>query len=94
LRTIELMLGIPALSTYDAMAVPLYTAFTARADLRPYDAIHPRIDITARNRKTAYGAKVSAALDFSRPDATDPGVLRAIVARNAGYRSWQGSQDP
>lgn len=89
LRTIELMLGIPPLSTYDAMAVPLYAAFTASADLRPYDVIPPQIDITARNRKTAYGAKVSAALDFSRPDTARPGVLRAIVARNAGYRRWR-----
>lgn len=85
LRTIELMLGIPPLSTYDAMAVPLYAAFTNRADLRPYDALHPRIDITARNLKTAYGSQISAALDFSRPDAARPGVLGAILARNAGY---------
>lgn len=86
LRTIELMLGIPPLSTYDAMAVPLYAAFTSRADLRPYDALHPRIDVTARNLKTAYGSQISAALDFTRPDTASPGVLRAILARNAGYR--------
>jgi DNA-binding beta-propeller fold protein YncE len=85
LRTIELLLGIPPLSTYDAMAVPLYAAFTNRADLRPYDAIHPRIDVTARNLKTAYGSQVSATLDFSRPDAASAGVLRTILARNAGY---------
>ena len=64
LRTIELLLGIPPLSTYDAMAVPLYAAFTNRADLRPYDALHPRIDVTARNLKTAYGSQVSASPGF------------------------------
>ncbi|HEY2473789.1 MAG TPA: alkaline phosphatase family protein, partial [Candidatus Cybelea sp.] len=86
LRTIESILGIPPLSTYDAMAVPLYAAFTTRADLRPYVAIHPKIDITARNRKTAYAATLSTALDFSRPDATPPGVLREIIAHNAAYK--------
>jgi hypothetical protein len=86
LRTIELMLGIPPLSTYDAMAVPLYAAFGAKANLRPYTAIHPQIDLTTRNRKTAYGSRVSAALDFSRPDATTPGVLRDVIAHNAAYK--------
>jgi DNA-binding beta-propeller fold protein YncE len=86
LRTIELVLGIPPLSTYDGMAVPLYAAFTTRADLRPFVAIHPQIDITARNLKTAYASRLSSTLDFSRPDATPPGVLREIIARNAGYK--------
>jgi DNA-binding beta-propeller fold protein YncE len=85
LRTIELILGMSPLSTYDAMAVPLYAAFTTRADLRPFDAIAPQIDVNARNSKVAYGAQLSARLDFSRPDATPPGVLREIVARNTGY---------
>ena len=75
-----------AASTYDAMAVPLYAAFTTRADLRPFVAIHPQIDITARNLKTAYASRLSSTLDFSRPDATPPGVLREIIARNAGYK--------
>lgn len=87
LRTIELILGIQPLSTYDAMAVPLYAAFTTRSNLRPFVAIHPRIDITARNLKTAYASRLSARLDFSRPDATPPGVLREIIAHNAGYET-------
>jgi hypothetical protein len=86
LRTIELILGIPPLSTYDAMAVPLYAAFGTRADLRPYVAIHPTINITARNLKTAYESRLSSMLDFSHPDATPPGVLREIIAHNAGYK--------
>ncbi|HVN68712.1 MAG TPA: bifunctional YncE family protein/alkaline phosphatase family protein [Candidatus Binatia bacterium] len=85
LRTIELILGIPPLSTYDAMAVPLYAAFATRADLRPYVAIPPKIDITARNSRTAYASRLSATLDFSRPDAIAPGVLRDIIAHDAGY---------
>jgi DNA-binding beta-propeller fold protein YncE len=86
LRTIELILGIPPLSTYDAMAVPLYAAFGTRADLRPFVAIHPTINITSRNLKTAYESRLSSMLDFSRPDATPPGLLREIIAHNAGYK--------
>jgi len=86
LRTIEMVLGMEPLSTYDAMAVPMYDAFGDTAQLRPYSAIAPKIDITQRNVKTAYGAAVSERLDFSRPDATPPGVLEDIIAHNAGYR--------
>ena len=80
LRTIEIMLGMQPLSIYDAMAVPMYAAFGS-ADARPYTAIAPRIDVTRKNLKTAYGAAVSDRLDFSRPDATPAGVLEAILAR-------------
>jgi YVTN family beta-propeller protein len=79
LRTMELLLGMAPLSNYDETAVPLYAAFTPTADLRPFDAVAPKIDLTTRNKKVAYGAQLSARLDFSRPDAAPPGVLRAIL---------------
>jgi DNA-binding beta-propeller fold protein YncE len=82
LRTIEIMLGMQPLSTYDAMAVPLYGAFGLRADARPYAVIPPKIDVTRRNSKVAYRASVSARLDFSRPDAVAGGVLEDILAHN------------
>ncbi|HEV3088620.1 MAG TPA: alkaline phosphatase family protein [Candidatus Elarobacter sp.] len=82
LRTIELILGIPPLSTYDAMAVPLTAAFTPRARLAPFDAIVPHVDMNARNATTAYGARLSARLDFSRPDAAGAEALLDIVEHN------------
>ncbi|HLI97359.1 MAG TPA: alkaline phosphatase family protein [Candidatus Baltobacteraceae bacterium] len=82
LRTIEMMLGMKPLSTYDAMAAPMYSAFSSTPDMRPYTAIAPQIDITRRNQKTAYGAEQSARLNFSRPDAIAPAALNRILARN------------
>ncbi len=82
LRTIETILGMRPVSTYDAMAVPLFAAFGTTPDLRPYDAIAPQIDVTHRNSAKAYGAKTSAHLDFTRPDAVPPGVLENIIAHN------------
>jgi phospholipase C len=81
-RTIEILLGMKPLSTYDAMAQPMYAAFAATPDSRPYTAVAPQIDINARNAKTAYGAVESAHLDFSRPDAIAPATLDRILARN------------
>ncbi len=85
LRTIEIMLGMQPLSTYDAMAVPLYAAFGPTADARPYAALPPQIDVTRRNGRVAYGAGASARLDFSRPDAAPEGVLEDVIAHNRQY---------
>ena len=82
LRTIETMLGMQPLSTYDAMAVPMFAAFTTKPDLRPYDAIAPEVPLSDRNSKVSYGAAVSARLDFSRADAAPDGALNDILAHN------------
>jgi DNA-binding beta-propeller fold protein YncE len=90
LRTVELILGMQPLTTYDAMAVPLYAAFGTTADLRAFTAIPTQIDMSARNKKTAYGARISQALDFSHPDAAPPGILRDIIAHNRQYSRARG----
>jgi len=81
-RTEELLLGLPPLSAYDATAVALNAAFTLVANIAPYDAIPPRVSITARNTAHAYGSKVSATMDLTRPDAVDDHVLNDILAHN------------
>jgi hypothetical protein len=82
LRAIELMLGMQPLSTYDAMAVPMFAAFTARPNLLPYDAIAPRIDTTRKNSAIAYGAAVSARSNFYRPDRVPVDLFDDILAHN------------
>ncbi|MBV8636981.1 MAG: hypothetical protein JO322_02790 [Candidatus Eremiobacteraeota bacterium] len=82
LRTIEVLLGIQPLSTYDAMASPMYAAFSSTPDLRPYTVHPPAVDTSKRNLQTAYGAMQSASLDFSRPDAVEAAVLNGILAHN------------
>ena len=68
LRTIELILGLGPMSQYDAAATPLYHAFGDHANLAPYRAVAPRIDLNARNTATAYGARDSARIDFGDYD--------------------------
>ncbi len=82
LRTVEAILGMAPLSAYDATAKPMAAAFGATADLRPYVAIPPKIDVSRRNAKVAYGSAISAKLDFSRADAAPPAILNDILAHN------------
>ena len=79
LRTIEIVLGMPPLSTYDAGALPLYDAFTATPDLTAFDALAETYDVDTKNPKTAYGATQSARLDFSHEDAVPDGILNDIL---------------
>ena len=78
-RTIEMLLGIPPLSAYDAAAEPLYQAFTDKPDLRPYDVLPETVDLEAKNSLAAYRARDSARLDFSREDAVPDATLNDIV---------------
>ena len=38
IRTMELILGLPPLSQFDAAARPMFASFTDKADLTPYVA--------------------------------------------------------
>jgi DNA-binding beta-propeller fold protein YncE len=79
LRTIEIVLGLPPLSTYDAGALPLYDAFTATPNRDPYNAVMEAYDVNTKNAKTAYAARESAQLDFTHEDRVPDGVLNDIL---------------
>lgn len=84
LRSIEILLGLPPMSIYDATALPLYAAFGAVPHAAPFDAVRPQVDLRAVNSRTAYGAAISARMDFSHPDAVNPVLLDRILARAHG----------
>jgi len=78
-RSIELILGLPPMSAYDAAARPLYAAFRARADLQPYDALPSNADLGKVNLANAYGARRSAMADFSHEDRVPDALLNDVV---------------
>jgi YVTN family beta-propeller protein len=88
-RTIELLLGLPPMNIYDRLAPPMYDGFALTPDLRPYTVLAPRIDVTAKNEKTAYGAAESARMDFHDADAADERVLNDILAHATGHAQQQ-----
>jgi YVTN family beta-propeller protein len=79
IRTMELILGLPPLSQYDAAATPMFASFTDTADLRPYSALDSRVALDARNDSVAYGAERSKAMDFSDFDRIDDFALNEIL---------------
>lgn len=89
LRTMELILGLKPMSQFDAAALPMYASFQAKPDLTPYAARPAQVDIKEKNVATAYGAKESLAMDFSREDAADDLRLNEVI-----WRSVRGANSP
>jgi YVTN family beta-propeller protein len=79
LRTIELLLGLPPLSQYDAAATPLYATFGTKADLSTYSARPSEVDLMERNPPSGPGAQESAAMDFSAPDRAPMRKLNEVL---------------
>lgn len=80
LHSIELILGLRPLTIYDETARPMYDAFSTHiVNAGPFTAVRPSGDLNAINTKAAYGAAISAKLDFSHPDAADPAILNDII---------------
>jgi YVTN family beta-propeller protein len=89
IRTMELILGLPPLSQYDAAANPMFASFTDQADLTPYSYEPARIDLNVRNSPLAYGAERSARMDFSEYDKIDDFELNEIL-----WKSIKGADAP
>jgi len=79
LRTIELILGLPPMSQYDAGAMPLFRLFTATPDFTPYTAMPANVNINERNTAMNKLAEESAKLDLSREDAAPDIPFNEII---------------
>lgn len=96
-RTIELILGLRAMSPYDITATPMWRDFQATPDLTPYSVLSEKYPPTMVNSATAPGAKASAAMDFQVADAIPEGPLNRIiwasVKGNTPYPGTVGGTD-
>lgn len=79
LRTIELIIGMPPMSQYDAAATPFYRSFTDTPDLTPFEALPPGVDINARNLAWNKGSQESAGFDLSKADAVPDTQLNQVI---------------
>ena len=95
-KTIELMLGLPALSMFDLVASDMRASFIApgeKPDLTPYDALVPAQSLYDLNVRVGSGGRLSFASDGRRPKLCGPGAcLHAplglrCVAGNGGASS-------
>jgi hypothetical protein len=80
IRSMELILGMEPLGLNDAVAEPMYAAFTAtRQNAAPYTALVPKQDRLALNASNAADARLSASLDFRQLDQVPQQLLDRIL---------------
>ncbi len=79
LRTMELILGIPPMSQYDASATPLFASFSDKPDLTPFTARPASYSLTEHNPAQGSGAKRSLEMRFDEADAAPDVELNEII---------------
>ena len=79
LRSMELLLGLPPMSQYDAAAMPMYASFGAAPVVTPFNVIEPLIDVNAKNTESSYGAKQSSKMNFTNVDRAPMHALNEII---------------
>jgi len=99
-KTIELMLGLPALSMFDLVATDMRASFIGpdeAPDLTPYSAVAPRQSLFEVNQRVGaitgphaaerrHAALASARMNFRDPDAAPSELLNRILWHDA--RGW------
>jgi hypothetical protein len=78
-RTIELILGLPPMTQYDAAATPMFGCFQKNPQMIVYQPRQPKVDLKAVNSLSAIGAKLSAKMDFDDYDRADEDQLNHIL---------------
>ncbi len=89
LRTIELILGLPPMSQFDASAMPMFNSFALGADTAEYAAEPPQYDITRKNKEGDYGQVIMEQMDLTKEDAAPDRLFNEII-----WRSIKGTPMP
>lgn len=79
LRTMELILGLPPMSQYDAAAVPLSDCFTSKPNLTPYKVKAARVSLDEVNTASNNSSRRSESFDFTKEDAVPDLDLNEVV---------------
>ncbi|HEX3385263.1 MAG TPA: alkaline phosphatase family protein, partial [Mucilaginibacter sp.] len=79
LRTIELILGLPPMSQYDAAAKPLYECFSNTPDMTPFVAKQAQVDLDQRNVADNESSRKSQNFNLAKEDAVPDLELNEVI---------------
>jgi DNA-binding beta-propeller fold protein YncE len=79
LRTIELILGLPPMSQYDASATPVWRSMNNKADHPPFKVKPISIDLNLKNLAENEWQKRSEKLDFTKEDMANDAEFTEII---------------
>jgi len=79
LRTIELILGLPPMSQYDAPAIPLWRCMNNTPDHSPFEVRPCLVDITLKNLAENIWQKKSEQFDFTKEDMVSDAEFNEVI---------------
>ena len=79
LRTMELILGLPPMSQYDAAAEPLWRCFNKTANHPPFKSLSNLVDLNLKNTADNKMSKLSETFDFSKEDRIPDAQFNAVI---------------
>jgi YVTN family beta-propeller protein len=79
IRTMELILGLPPLTQYDAGATPMFNCFQDSLTAGPFNPLPARVNLTAKNTLRSPFARQSAQMDFRDYDRAPEDALNRIL---------------
>jgi YVTN family beta-propeller protein len=79
LHTIELILGLPPMSQYDASAAPMYACFDIRPDHPPFTARAIHVDLDEKNTEVSAYSELSEKFDFSKEDSAPDNSFSEVI---------------
>jgi YVTN family beta-propeller protein len=79
IRTMELILGLPPLTQYDAGATPMFGCFRRTPRVSPYNLVLPTVDLLAKNTEKSPFAKESGRMNFRDYDLAPEDELNRIL---------------
>ena len=79
IRTMELILGLPPMTQYDAGATPMFRSFMDESKSTPFAVVQPKVDLMAKNTPKSPGAKQSAMMNFEEYDEAPEDALNRIL---------------
>ncbi len=79
LKTIELILGLPPMSQYDAAASCMWRCFNKKPVHKPYNVRFLTVDLNDKNTQVSQYSMLSEKFDFSKEDRAPDGLFNMVI---------------
>jgi YVTN family beta-propeller protein len=79
LRTIELILGLPPMTQYDAAAEPMWRCFNSTASHPPFKSVSNLVDLNEVNKTENELSRISEKFDFSKEDRVPDAIFNEVL---------------
>jgi hypothetical protein len=89
LRTMELILGLPPMTQYDAAATPMWRSLNNTADHPPFRVRPVSVDLNEKNTRTSEWQRLSESFDFTAEDKVNDFHFNEVI-----WRAVKGLDSP